>query len=208
MTSVVLVHGLWMPGAELYVLRRRLQRAGFSPLQFRYRSVRDDVDTSAASLHDYLATVPGGIVHLLGHSLGGLVMLKLLARYGSQRIGRLVCLGSPLTGSQAAEHLRALPGGERLLGKAMAQVLRESAGRHWDGWSELGIIAGRVGLGLGRLLGPLPLPHDGTVAVAETDLPGASDHIVLGVTHFSMLWSRAVAEQAIAFLKTGRFNRP
>jgi hypothetical protein len=56
------------------------------------------------------------------------------------------------------------------------------------------------------MLGRLPGPHDGTVAVAETRLPGATDHVVLPVTHFSMLTSRAVADQVVAFLRRGRFE--
>ena len=86
-------------------------------------------------------------------------------------------------------------------------MLEETAGRRWDGRRELGIVAGSVPLGMGRLLGSLALPHDGTVAVEETQLPGATDHIVLPVTHFSMLWSRAVADQVVAFLRRGRFER-
>ena len=38
-------------------------------------------------------------------------------------------------------------------------------------------------------------------------LAGASDHIVLPVTHLSMLWSREAAEQVVAYLRTGRFDR-
>jgi hypothetical protein len=43
------------------------------------------------------------------------------------------------------------------------------------------------------------------VAVEETRLEGATDHVVLHCTHTSMLWSRPVAEQVIAFLRQGRF---
>lgn len=203
---VVVVHGLWMPGSELCLLRRRLRHAGFAPTQFRYRSVRDGLEASAARLAGLLDAVPGETVHLVGHSLGGLVMLKLIERHGADRIGRLVCLGSPLTGSAAGRHLARLPGGSRLLGRAMAQALAEAPGRRWDGRRELGIVAGDRGFGLGRLLGPLAVPHDGTVAVEETRLPGAAGHVVLPVTHFSMLWSRAVADQVVAFLRTGRFE--
>jgi pimeloyl-ACP methyl ester carboxylesterase len=208
MNPVIVLHGLWLPGTELGLLRRRLASAGFEPVKFRYHSVAEDLDASAARLAECLAGVPGERVHLLGHSLGGLVMLKLLERFGTERIGRLVCLASPFSGSAAGINLTRLPGGARMLGKAMAQVLAESPQRYWHGQRDLGIVAGRVPFGAGRLLGRLPLPHDGTVAVAETQLRGATDHIVLPVTHFSILWSRAVADQVIAFLETGRFSRP
>ena len=59
---------------------------------------------------------------------------------------------------------------------------------------------------LGMLVAPeLPEPHDGAVAVEETRLPCARDHIVLPVSHSGMLLSQAVAEQAAAFLRDGRF---
>jgi len=207
MTAVVVVHGLWMPGSEAYLLRERLLVAGFSPAQFRYRTIADDLDSSAARLAEFVATMPGERVHLVGHSLGGLVMLKMLERYGPMRVGRLVCLGSPLCGSAAGENLARLPGGRWLLGKAMAQCIAEAPGRHWDGPLELGIIAGDLAVGLGRVLGRLPVPHDGTVGVAETQLPGATDHLVLPVSHFAMLFSAAVAWQTAEFLRTGRFKR-
>ena len=207
MTSVVLVHGLWMPGSELSLLRRRIARAGFQPVQFRYHSVSADLDAGADSLAAFVGDLSAETVHLVGHSLGGLVMLKLLERYDAERVGRLVCLASPFGGSAAGVNLARLPGGARVLGKAMAQVLEETPGRRWDGRRELGIVAGRVPLGMGRLFGSLASPHDGTVAVEETQLPGATDHIVLPATHFSMLWSRAVADQVVAFLRRGRFER-
>ncbi|MCZ6498198.1 MAG: alpha/beta hydrolase, partial [Gammaproteobacteria bacterium] len=52
----------------------------------------------------------------------------------------------------------------------------------------------------------LPSPHDGTVAVEETRLEGATEHIVLPVSHLSMLWSGVVAEQVVNFLSSGRFR--
>ena len=206
MTPVVVAHGLYMPGSELYLLRRRLIRAGFSATQFRYRTIVHDVDRSAALLAEYVAKVPGDTVHLVGHSLGGIVILKMIERYGVERIGRIVSLGSPFCGSVSAVNLRRLPGGRYLLGRAMAQANEEAGERAWNGVRDLGVIAGDRARGMGRVVGPLPKPNDGTVTVAETRLPGATDHIVLPVTHLSMLWSRAVADQVIGFLRDGRFG--
>jgi hypothetical protein len=46
------------------------------------------------------------------------------------------------------------------------------------------------------------------VAVEETQLAGASDHIVLPISHTGMLLSAAVAHQAAYFLQHGGFERP
>ena len=62
-------------------------------------------------------------------------------------------------------------------------------------------------MGLGRLLSDLPEPNDGTVAVDETFLEGARDHIVLDVSHTQMLFSAEVAAQVVQFLREGRFAR-
>ena len=49
--------------------------------------------------------------------------------------------------------------------------------------------------------------NDGSVAVSETRLDGAKDHICLDVSHKSMLVSGDVVDQAAAFLKRGEFLR-
>ena len=50
MNTVVLVHGLWMPGAETLLLRRRLEAAGFPTRQFTYHSVAQDLRENARQL--------------------------------------------------------------------------------------------------------------------------------------------------------------
>ena len=100
-----------MPGAETWLLRLRLARAGFKTHQFVYRSVSVDLDANAQRLTDYLGRVPGDTVHLLGHSLGGVIAVRALQTLAPARIGRVVCLGSPLRGSTAARTLARLSGG-------------------------------------------------------------------------------------------------
>jgi hypothetical protein len=73
---------------------------------------------------------------------------------------------------------------------------------------DIGVIAGRMPVGAGRIVAPdLPAPHDGAVSVEETRLPAMRDHIVLNVSHSGMLVSRAVAQQIGAFLQNGQFFR-
>ncbi|KTF29418.1 Cob(I)alamin adenosyltransferase, partial [Xanthomonas vesicatoria] len=46
---------------------------------------------------------------------------------------------------------------------------------------------------------------DGTVALAETRLPGLRDHCVVQASHSGLLRSPEAATQALAFLRSGRF---
>ena len=206
MTSVVLVHGLWMPGAEMVLLHRRLGTAGFQTHQFSYRSVLDGVEANARRLAEFLHSVPGETVHLIGHSLGGVITVKALQDKPIERIGRIVCLGAPLQGSRAARAVARLPGGRWLIGKSMLAFLGNAVDP-WTAPMDLGLIAGSSPVGGGQLLG-LASPHDGIIAVEETRLEGATEHIVVRVSHLSMLWSRAVANQVVSFLESGRFFDP
>jgi pimeloyl-ACP methyl ester carboxylesterase len=206
MPNVVVVNGLWLPGQETFLLRKRIESAGFETRLFTYRSVADDLDTNAARLAAFVADRIGGDLHLVGHSLGGLVILRMLERHRLRVDGRIVCLGSPLRSSVAAEALAGLPGGAKILGRSMGAALADGPRQIWSGTQELGLLAGSAGLGCGQFICDLSKPHDGTVAVEETRLEGASDHVVLPVSHLSMLGSRAVAEQVVNFLNNGHFE--
>jgi len=76
----------------------------------------------------------------------------------------------------------------------------------WKGWQDIGIIAGTFPLGAGLVAGGPAAPHDGTVAVDETRLKGASDFITLPVSHMGMLLSTSTATQVVTFLRSGKFG--
>jgi pimeloyl-ACP methyl ester carboxylesterase len=190
----------------MVLLHRRLGTAGFQTHQFSYRSVLDGVEANARRLAEFLHSVPGETVHLIGHSLGGVITVKALQDKPIERIGRIVCLGAPLQGSCAARAVARLPGGRWLIGKSMLAFLGNAVDP-WTAPMDLGLIAGSSPVGGGQLLG-LASPHDGIIAVEETRLEGATEHIVVRVSHLSMLWSRAVANQVVSFLESGRFFDP
>lgn len=204
MKNVVVAHGLWMPGIETRLLQRRLRAAGFVPRLFRFRTVSDGLDENAARLRAFVAAVEGG-AHLVGYSLGGVLSVLVGAAPDAPPLGRIVCLGSPLRGSVAGRRLARTHLGRRLLGQSMLDLNARAPLPDWSGTPELGVIAGRLGFGVGRLLGGFGAPNDGTVAVEETRLPGANAHVVLPVSHTTLLLSGAAARQAVEFLKHGRF---
>jgi pimeloyl-ACP methyl ester carboxylesterase len=211
---VVYVHGLWQRGAESHWLRRRLsQDLGAEARAFSYPSVAADATTNARALATFLIAIRADTLHLVGHSLGGLVILKLFEQGADAQAllppGRIVLLGSPLRGSRTAQKLARLPFGRKIMGRAVEEELLGPCGerRRWNRARELGVIAGDLGVGLGRLVGTLGGPSDGTILVEETELEGTADRLVLRVSHTGMLFSAAVAHAAGAFLRTGRFSR-
>lgn len=201
--TVWLLHGLWMRAPCLWPLARTLREAGFRPRLFDHASVLGDPARSIARLRDALAASaevdPGVGLHIVAHSLGGLIALEALRAWPELPVSRVVCLGSPLRGSAVA---RGALG--RLSGRARA-LLSEGV-PPWQGRAAVSMVAGTVPRGLGVLAGVLQVPHDGTVAVAETRLAGLSEHCTVPASHSGLLWSAAAAARAVAFLRDGGWS--
>jgi pimeloyl-ACP methyl ester carboxylesterase len=209
-TVVVYVHGLWLSGNEAGILLRRLSRElNAKTRAFSYASVTSTITDSAQALGKFLKEQRAETLHLVGHSLGGLVILKLFESGAAEKLppGRIVLLGSPLNGSRAAMNLARLPFGRRVMGRGVHEELLTQRQRRWAGQRELGVIAGNVGIGLGRLVGVHGAPSDGTIFVEETRLPGILQHLVLRISHTALPFSSMVARQTAAFLHYGSFIR-
>jgi pimeloyl-ACP methyl ester carboxylesterase len=215
---VVYVHGLWLNGWEATWLRRRLSRQlGCSARLFHYASVTADVTANVRALGGYLAEMQVETVHLVAHSMGGALILDFFehglwssALFKNGRPlapGRIVLLGSPVRGSSAAQRLAKLPLGRTIMGATAAHLLLAPPAWRWSGARDLGIIAGDMPFGFGRLVGKIDAPNDGTILVEETRLTGAKEHLTLPVTHSGMVLSAAVARQTASFLRHGRFER-
>jgi pimeloyl-ACP methyl ester carboxylesterase len=205
--TVVLVHGLWVHGIAMSLLRRRLGRGGYRVFAYSYPSVRLSFTENVGRLAQYCRDVGALRSHFVGHSMGGLIVLHMLEETADVVPGRVILAGTPVAGSHAARSLARLPGGRVLLGRSIVE--RMEAGRTKCALScEIGVIAGRMPVGAGRFVAPdLPVPHDGAVSVEETRLPAMKDHIVLNVSHSGMLFSREVGHQVDAFLSEGAFDR-
>jgi pimeloyl-ACP methyl ester carboxylesterase len=209
---VVYVHGLWQSGRESIWLRRRLaQDLPAEALAFSYPSVAANATANAAALAQFLCGIRADSLHLVGHSLGGLVILKAFDDHAEIKArlppGRILLMGSPVHGSRTVRNLARLPFGKKIMGLSVGEEILAEPPHAWHGSRELGVIAGDLGIGLGRLVGSLGGPSDGTILVEETQLDGAVDRVVLRVSHTGMLFSAQVAAQAGAFLKKGRFER-
>jgi pimeloyl-ACP methyl ester carboxylesterase len=197
-----------MRGFALAMLHRRMMEAGFRVHRFDYMSVAATqqriLSRLEARIHELAQETQA--VHLVGHSLGGLLALRACAEDSDLPPGRVVCLGSPLKGSAAARGFAGMGrGGGALLGHN--RELLEYGFERWEGGREVGVVAGRLSLGLGAVLGQFDGDNDGTVSVDETNLPGIADHCVIETNHTGLLFSLEAARQVTQFLQRGRFER-
>lgn len=202
---VVLIHGLWKTGSDMWRLQQRLQKAGYDCRKFKYQSLKQSPEENARRLHQFVSSIDAPVIHFVCHSLGGIVLLRYFDCHPSLKRGRVVLLGSPVNGSQVAIRLSKHWYSRWLIGRSANEGLL-GAQPVWNSWRDIGLIAGTMPIGVGLLSGGLNKPHDGTVSVNETVLHGATDFITLPVTHTGLLYSAKVAQQTITFLRAGKFG--
>ena len=203
---IIYVHGLWMSGGEGLLLRYRLAReVGAEVHAFSYSALQHGMDQISAQLAEFVAAIDPPNLHFVGHSLGGLVIYSFFERYTSPP-GRVVFLATPCVASRAAEQAGQAPFISALMGRAVSEELLTPRQRRWRFERPLGIIAGSHSFGVGQFLAGFDEESDGTVAVSETRLPGATAHLVVPVSHAGMLVSARVARETAHFLREGRFS--
>lgn len=201
---IVLVHGLWNRGWTMMAVAKRLKARGHNVAVYSYPTRSDDLDGHANGLRAFLRTIKSEQVHLVGHSMGGLVILNMLSRFDDLPPGRIVLMGTPVKGSSAVKRLEKLPGQKFMFGKARQNLLQGF--QHTPKERETGVIRGTRALGLGRIAGAPGEPNDGSVAVSETELEGMKDSVDLDVAHTQMLVSAEVVDQLEQFLLHGKFK--
>ncbi len=201
----LLLHGVHMHAWSMLPFARLLKANDIEASVFGYYSVTRSIDAHCRALaqrveaHYRRHDEP---LHLVGHSLGGLVLRHFAAQYPKLVRGRIVTLGTPHQGSCIAHRLHQLA--PFALGKAYPEALNGSAPLPHPqiAW---GSIAGNRPLGLGRVFA-LEGDNDGTVLLAETYIDHLADHIVLPVSHTGMVMDKEVAAQTAYFLKNGCFK--
>ncbi len=196
----------------MLLIAHSLRRAGYRTLSPSYgfrRSMPAILDVLEPRLAAFARGGPGPL-HIVTHSLGGLVARALITQNRPPGLGRVVMLAPPNCGSEIADILCRYQLDSAILGP-VGRHLHTQRSRADEALLgkvdfELGVIAGDRPIApiLPRLL---PRPNDGLVSVAATRLDGMADHITLPVDHTRMIHNRQVIMQTLAFLETGAFRR-
>jgi triacylglycerol lipase len=130
-TPILMVHGIIDNHSIFTRLQRALRRRGFATLSsYDYGLLTRDIPAAAGLLGEAIEKLAANTgyerVHVIGHSLGGLIARYYVQRLGGDaRVHTLVTLGTPHSGTENARLFRMLP----LLGQLTpgSSVLRELA---------------------------------------------------------------------------------
>lgn len=207
---VLLLHGLGRLARSMRPLARRLEREGFRPHLLDYpsrhhpigelveRFVRPELD----------ALRGGGPVHVVTHSLGGLLVRAYAERHGLPDGSRVVMIAPPNRGSEVADLMAGLAPFRWWYGPALGELgtTPECVPATLGACAfELGVIAGD------RRLYPFFSPlfgghHDGLVAVERARLDSADDFVVVHAGHAFIMRNPTVLDETAHFLCHGRFR--
>ena len=146
-TPILLVHGMVDNHSIFTLLRLGLRRRGFGRVTtMNYSPFTSDVRAAAARLaeevEELVAETGYERIHVVGHSLGGLIARYYVTRLGGdERVHTLVTLGTPHQGTFTAygwhsQLTRQLRPGSALM-RELAQPVRDCRTRFVAYWSDL-----------------------------------------------------------------------
>ncbi|HET7563503.1 MAG TPA: alpha/beta fold hydrolase [Gemmatimonadaceae bacterium] len=209
--TLVLLHGLGRTSRSMRCMAREGVRRGYRVHNLDYPSRRESVLAHAEQIGRTLAAMPtDDPLHVVTHSMGGIVLRAAVARGWvlAERIGRVVMLAPPNSGSELADWLGRTPLLRLVLGPAGPELRTgpESIPNALPPVSfEVGVIAGAVKRR--TLAAPcFEGPHDGKVSVHRACVAGMRELLVVPCGHTFIMNAPDVIAQTFHFLERGAFD--
>lgn len=207
---VMLIHGLGRSRDSFGDLAERLRGAGYDAAGINYPSLYQSIDETAEQVERVLDRLDGTeTISFVTHSLGGLVLRATLARNGAWReriaVHRAVLVAPPNQGSAVAGLLSGLAPYHWLTGDVGGELTPEWVAGLAGLDIPFAIIAGGRSDGVG--FNPLiDGDDDGTLAIAETELAGGDDFLVVDSLHSFVQADEQAITAIVSYLESGRLG--
>lgn len=197
-SHVALVHGFLANRFMLAALASRLHARGFSATSWGYWnmgcSLLVHAERFARRLEDLDADPGVHRLHLVGHSMGCIIVRAALTRYRPHKLGRFVMLAPPNHGSFVATAT------ERALGGLLKPIAELS--------TRPDSLVNSLPEPNGVEFGVITAAWDALIAPESTRLDACHAHTVVPTFHSGLLYRRDTADLVARFLDSGGFDPP
>lgn len=201
--TVVVLHGMGRTRASMLVLVLRFKRAGYETLNFPYGQKESSLEDISLALAAFLEkNVKTPRYHLIGHSLGNVIIRHALRKTVRPGLGRIVMLAPPNRPARLAKLLKDNRLYRWLMGDSGQKLSEEEFYRTLPAPPvEFAVIAGDKGQRL-----TFEGPNDGIVDVEGTKLDGMKASAVVHHTHTLLMNAKDTFELCKRFLEQGSLD--
>lgn len=187
---VVLAHGLFHNPAAWIFFGLILRRQGFATICLQYPSFGQNLETTVENIRQSLEHIinayPSRPIHLIGHSLGGLLLRAAVADMPPKTIRTLTTLGTPFGGSKLSVFtLSSLGQYLRWNGPDVTAIRKKNFPQHVKGLCLYSPVDNMV------------LPN----RALHCELTNWTKKATQPISHVAMLFSRKVIQEVIDFIR-------
>jgi hypothetical protein len=209
--SIILLHGMGRTRFSMSSLEKYLTNHGYHVINESYPSTQKLIEeissTHVAKAVERCQQKNTTKIHIVTHSLGGIVTRQYLQNASLPDGSRIVMLSPPNQGSSLVDKIRNIPFYKWFTGKAGQQLTSDANSlvhKLKPIHQEVGIITGN------RSLDPwfswlIKGEDDGKVSVEEARLEEMKDFLVVPHGHTFIMNSKTVQQQVLHFLQYGCF---
>lgn len=211
---VILLHGMGRTYRSMDAMQDALTKEGYHTVNLNYPSTRKNIETIAGesfpeALEQCLQFSPTTL-HFVAHSLGGIIIRKVMKENRPATLGRVVMLSPPNSGSAVVDTLKDWRLYKWLNGPAGQQLSTAADSVP----NQLGPVDYPVGIITGDHVAffdswfskIIPGVDDGKVSVERARLEGMADFLVVNESHSFIMNSEYVHSETIHFLQHGKFK--
>lgn len=208
--DVIIIHGLY--GKKINYSRLiKAMKKDFAVHFFAY-----SMNATIPEISEQLELFTNQIkkFHVITYSFGSIILRNFAARFGSEKIDRVVMAVPPNQGSELLRKIMVLKTGQRMFGRLIKDFLAHEL-EYLPTEPELhaGVIAGTqpktsMSSAINKFVSRVfdTRDSDGKVKIEETKLPYMKDFITIDDYHDGLGKNNQFIKSAIQFLKTGSFK--
>ena len=210
---VIFLHGMSRTEISMNKLEREIAKDGYITWNKTYTTIKKPIE-DVAKKHiesgiEYCESQDTESIHLLTHSLGGILVRVYLQDKEINKLGNIVMLSPPNSGSELTDLFKEWKIYQWVAGPA-GQALGTDPNSYVNSLkpveANIGVITGKKSND--PWFSPIiPGDDDGKVSVESAKLKEMKDFLIVEATHTFIMRDMSTINQIKNFLKEGKFNR-